>query len=595
MSRHYIVCIIMLLFIGISGAGATEPVDDDLNTSEKFVASPLSPAFISYLENQEVAGDEQQTLEHGLGAIPSPFYRPELTDAEMDILSIQEFNSTFDLRDEDKVTPVRDQGNFGTCWAHGSLASLESYLLPEENRSFSPKNMVNLHGFDNGVNDGGQIYMATAYLTRWNGPVDEATDPYPEENWTLSEVYPPQYHVQDVVIYPTRTDRNDTASIKAGLMEWGTASVGFYWNSSFYNPASFAYYQPETAENQKPGGGHIVSLAGWNDTYPASAFMNTPPGDGAWIVKNSWGTGFGDEGFFYVSYFDKYFGSVTKTGDLNYETAFVTGEPVDNYDQVYSYDPLGECNEYYIGYPKTGTVASRYKATETGKISAIGFFTTDVSTHYNATIYRHADDGPVGTKAAEIEGNLSFIGYHTVSLPTGEEVPVENGEFFSIVLYLENEENNYPVAMEYPINGYSSNATANPEETYYYDIDLESFIDLTHFNPNMSACLKAYSISEPVPTPTPTPEPLSASFTAKPVKGKAPLTVAFTDTSSGDPTNRIWSFGSGSQSMLQNPEITYTEPGQYTVSLLVQKGKEVDKETKYHLITVQEGSSAEEQ
>ena len=54
MSRHYIVCIIMLLFIGISGAGATEPVDDDLNTSEKFVASPLSPAFISYLENQEV-------------------------------------------------------------------------------------------------------------------------------------------------------------------------------------------------------------------------------------------------------------------------------------------------------------------------------------------------------------------------------------------------------------------------------------------------------------------------------------------------------------------------------------------------------------
>lgn len=612
MSLHNAIFILLLFFIFSAGVSATDllPVESSSSFLIKgesdqgngtvnesgttiqetngsgIVAAPQSPAFIAYLEGMNLAGKGETEVEHGLGAMPSPFYRPELNDAKMDILSIQEFNDTFDLRDEDKVTPVRDQGHFGTCWAHGSLASLESYLLPEENRSFSPKNMVNLDGFDRGENDGGQIYMAAAYLTRWNGPVNEETDPYPIKNWTSSKEYPPEFHVQDVIVYPGRTTGNDTASIKAGLMQWGAASVGFYWNNSFYNPPSYGYYQPESAKNLIPGGGHIVSLIGWNDTFPASGFQEMPPGDGAWIVKNSWGSDWGDKGYFYVSYYDKYFGSISKPGDNYYETAFVTGEPVDNYDQVYLHDPLGDCDEYYIGDPKTGTIASRYHATDSGNISAIGFFTTDVNTRYKAEIYRHTDDGPIGTKATEFEGNLTVMGYHTVSLPKGDEVPVEKGEYFSIVLYLENEVYGYPIAMERPIKGYSSNATANPQETYYLDINTGNFVDLTDYNPNISACLRAYVSSVSVPTPTPTPEPLSASFTAKPVKGTAPLTVQFTDTSKGEPVSQVWSFGTGTQSTVQNPEITYTEPGQYTVSLIVQKDKEVDKVSKYHLITV---------
>ena len=62
-----------------------------------------------------------------------------------------------------------------------------------------------------------------------------------------------------------------------------------------------------------------------------------------------------------------------------------------------------------------------------------------------------------------------------------------------------------------------------------------------------------------------------ASFTAAPVNGPAPLSVAFTDTSTGDPRFRNYNFGDGMTSSLKNPVHTYRKPGSYTVSLTIMK------------------------
>ncbi|MFL6133267.1 MAG: PKD domain-containing protein, partial [Nocardioidaceae bacterium] len=64
----------------------------------------------------------------------------------------------------------------------------------------------------------------------------------------------------------------------------------------------------------------------------------------------------------------------------------------------------------------------------------------------------------------------------------------------------------------------------------------------------------------PVPAPT-------ASFTASPTSGVAPLQVSFTDNSTGSPTSRAWTFGNGVTSTAQNPTTTYTAAGTYTVTL----------------------------
>ena len=63
-----------------------------------------------------------------------------------------------------------------------------------------------------------------------------------------------------------------------------------------------------------------------------------PPGNGAFIVRNSWGTGWGDAGYFYVSYYDTNFG-------YGENAVFDDAEPTSNYNAIYQYDPLGWTDE----------------------------------------------------------------------------------------------------------------------------------------------------------------------------------------------------------------------------------------------------------
>ena len=79
-----------------------------------------------------------------------------------------------------------------------------------------------------------------------------------------------------------------------------------------------------------------------------------------------------------------------------------------------------------------------------------------------------------------------------------------------------------------------------------------------------------------------------ANFTANVTAGTMPLTVQFTDTSTGDPTAWSWSFGDGNTSTDQDPVHTYTSPGNYSVALTVSDGNAIDTMTKEHYILVQQ-------
>ena len=77
-----------------------------------------------------------------------------------------------------------------------------------------------------------------------------------------------------------------------------------------------------------------------------------------------------------------------------------------------------------------------------------------------------------------------------------------------------------------------------------------------------------------------------AAFTGTPTSGTVPLTVTFTDQSTGSPTSWSWTFGDGGTSTAQNPVHTYNSTGTYTVTLTATNAVGSDSETKTNYITV---------
>jgi PKD repeat protein len=82
------------------------------------------------------------------------------------------------------------------------------------------------------------------------------------------------------------------------------------------------------------------------------------------------------------------------------------------------------------------------------------------------------------------------------------------------------------------------------------------------------------------------PPPPVADFSGNPISGNAPLSVYFTDESTGSPTSWDWSFGDGGTSQQQHPSHDYTSVNSYTVSLTAYNAQGQDTETKPDYITV---------
>ncbi|MBO7206895.1 MAG: hypothetical protein J6W10_04705, partial [Kiritimatiellae bacterium] len=432
--------------------------------------APVNPAFLEWQKRRKIkktggsqtnvqvrarllssmtATDEDEKLDFGL--IPEPFDSSYLANLNTGLdCGVQDaMPSKYDLRTIGCLTPVKDQGSYGTCWAHATLGALESGLKKSESATydFSENNMANLHGWDWGFNDGGNATISSAYLLRWNGPILESYDPYPNPGESTAKT--PVRHVQRVRWIPGRSYYFDLDNIKKALMECGALHVGYLHDSYFYNSAKSSYYNFFIQKNSSGSRltNHAVTLVGWDDSYSKSNFKTQPPGDGAFIVRNSWGSSWGDDGYFYVSYYDESFA----WGTLY---AFPGAEPADNYDAIYQYDPLGMFTS--IGYGSaTAWGAAMFTASASSKIAAIGFYALTPSTSYTISVYTGsmASKPCSGTLRCQQNGKVDEAGYVTV--PLAEAPSVSSGTRFSIVIKLTTPGYKYPLAFEYSFPGYT--------------------------------------------------------------------------------------------------------------------------------------------
>jgi uncharacterized repeat protein (TIGR02543 family) len=250
-------------------------------------------------------------------------------------------------------------------------------------------------------------------------------------------------------------------------------------DTAYYKLSTGAYcYTGSAASN------HDVTVAGWDDAFPASNFSTPPPGNGAWIVKNSWGAAWGQSGYFFISYYD----SVLFKKDPAY--CFQAAESVANYAHIYQYDPLGQTGS--LGYGNdTAWEANVFAAMATENVRAIGFYTLDVDCSYEVKVYGSWNGATFSNLLSSAKGTIPSPGYHTIVLPSSG-APVASGQTFGVVVKLTTTNDRYPLALEEPVAGYSMGATASSGQSYMSP-NGTSWTDVTDGHANTNVCVKAYA------------------------------------------------------------------------------------------------------
>ncbi|MGI6070700.1 MAG: lectin like domain-containing protein [Blautia sp.] len=379
-------------------------------------------------------------------------------------------------------------GEFSSPMASSSTGTVEGvYDFSEYDMAYKLSNLSET-GFDRDVFDGGSTFMAAAYLARWDGPVKESQAPYPEwESYTPGE-YDKQYHVQNILFLPTRRDSLDNEEIKKAVMTYGGVDATYTSVSDFYdtNETCYCYKYNEPAEDLPEG--HDITIVGWDDNYPKESFVVEPEGDGAFLCKNSWSSDWGNDGFFYISYYDDV---LAKTDPSSVYTGV---ESAGNYDKIYQYDPFGavmtadyEQQVYQANVFPEGN--GKLAADE--ELSAVSFYTYDAGYHYEIYLVKDFKDktsfGKLGSPVAS--GTMEYAGYHTVELET--PVLLEAGSRFAVVVKLSGKERIHAY-YESPMMGLSSKARASVGETFISK-DGSKWTDMQDRIENTNACIKAFT------------------------------------------------------------------------------------------------------
>lgn len=459
--------------------------------------APMNPGFVEYVTGRM---DRFMCVNNEVvsrGYVPSPVDLSYLEGMRIFDDVKTALPSYYDLRNTGKLTRVEDQNPCGSCWTFSTFGSMESVLMPGEECNFSQNNLKNLSGFDRECCAGGDEVMAMAYLARWSGPVNESDDPYNPYSCTSPSGLTVRKHFQNGIILPDRGGPLDNDNIKQAVLAYGAVSTGMFWDDNSYKKSTNSYYYTGN-ENY---GNHKVCIVGWNDNYDKNKFSPAATGNGAFIIKNSWGTDWGEDGFFYVSYYDKMIGISNWVG--------VGTESASNYKAVYQYDQLGWCGSF--GYNnETIWFANKFVASLASSIVAVGWYVASPKSTYEIRVYTDPTNGPIsgGTLKLTQTGTAANPGYVTIKLNAA--VSVAKGHKFTVLVKTTTPGRIYPLPLEYPIDQYSSKAKSEPDESFA-SADGNNWFDLNYFQGD--ACLKAYSALDMATVATPTFSPDGGTYT----------------------------------------------------------------------------------
>lgn len=387
----------------------------------------------------------------------------------------------YDLRTKNKVTSVKNQLDTGACWAFASLGAMESSLMPNQNWDFSEDHLSLGHGYNLSLEEGGNHNMMIGYVTRWAGPVIEKEDPF--NDGILNPNATVVKHVQEIQYIPSK----DYSGIKVAIMSYGgvesalyVQDLSFNQNTPYYNVDTASYYYTDTSGELKRN--HDVVIVGWDDNYPKENFNTQPKRNGAFIAKNSYGTAFGDDGYFYISYEDMTIGRDN--------LVFTRIDNVNNYDQIYQWDKLGYVKG--LGYgQEQAYFANVYETSKPENLSAVSFYATGERTSYEVYVVANYTSENDLTEARMVKkGRFEFPGYYTVDFNT----PIRVDGPYAVMVKITTPGAKYPVAAEFKTKEKWTQNVDVSEGLGYISANGKSWVHTeTAPNSNAHICLKAFT------------------------------------------------------------------------------------------------------
>ena len=452
-----------------------------------------------------------------------------------------ELDAKYSLKDKLSLVRVKNQQFSGTCWAFTFSSVLETTITKETGKvakEYSPAHIeyVATQMYNRKLNSGGFFEFSKSYATSGKGPTYETNMPfeevYDEKKYLEADGYlkplqsvgnldkPVNGRLENTIIFPfigkyidngeikyfnEQNIYNDSEvkaarnMIKTHIVEYGAISADIAFEGEHYNEETYAFYTDGSDIN------HAITIVGWDDNFAVSNFKagKRPLNKGAYIALNSWGTEFGNAGYFYISY-DDFCVEKYMRGIKSYKEGIQT-------EKIYQYDELGA--NYEIGFDATEAFVANVFSKNSAKDEWITGVGIDMLSTEGVEIYINSEDGSL-TKGelVAVPGALES-GYHYIQLAEPKKV---NGNKFVIKIKYINNESFVSIPFESNlfdcdfsgVSTYYDKAKSNANESYIsfdgdywedvdgYELFFEGVISKLYTMRNTNVCVKAFTTEQ---------------------------------------------------------------------------------------------------
>ena len=385
--------------------------------------------------------------------------------------------STYSSVDEGFVTSIKNQNPYGNCWAYAACSVAESYLIKNgmassdidlseahlnyymyhnkgdkyENTDSDQTNVIGKYSFTDVGADPRMLQLAMSNF----GLASETSYPISKIT-TMQGSKEDQNNTQYVMTNSNllcQQAKGNESIIKQAILDNGSVLACYYDTSTAYKNSN--YYN----SNEVNSFNHAISIVGWDDSYAANNFDNKPTRNGAWLIKNSWGTGFGNQGYFWMSYDEYSLGSV-------YSYEFKNKDE----ENIYQYDGTNNALRYTLS-SNTSTYANEFLVKETNEeLNAVSVGSATSNIPYKLEIYTNLTDinNPTsGNCEVNQNGIIENDGINYIKLSKG--ISLKDNTYYSIVFTLfGTNENNASIMLDATLKGTDIEFIADTSNEYCF-------------------------------------------------------------------------------------------------------------------------------